>query len=1007
MANRICCASCIALVTLLAALPLAAQIGGGSIVGNVTDPSGAAIAGVRVTAVNTATNVVQGTATNDAGYYEFPLLPAGRYRLEAEAQGFQKATSAEFTLNSGTRPRLDLSLALGQVSESVEVVSSAPLVNATTTDLGVVVDRSKVDMLPLNGRNFQQLVGLQPGVVNSPSSGVGGRGGIEFHGSSALGNNLLLDGVDMTFGEINGSASDGSAGGGGLLVNTVSVEAIEEFKATGSAFSAEYGRSAGGVLNVTTKGGTNQLHGTLFEYFRNDVLDANSFFNNRSALGKPPLRWNQYGGNVGGPLKRDRVFFFFNYEGAQVRRASSKTGNTATPALLSQLKPAIRQVLEATLPSTYEPTSNPYIGFHRRNDRQRNEENTYLSRGDAELGPHRLSLRFSYNHQDFLDPQFQPVFYRVFPVRFHNAVVQDAWTLGPSLFNELRAGFNRVNLFRTETGRENYPAWITVSGTGPSSSLASYIGFITTTYTLADTLTMVRGKHSVKTGFEIREVRSVRDQGGQPTHTYNNINDLIADRANRIQVLFGGGKGLHNRNYGFYIQDDWRLNPRLQLNLGVRYEYYPPMRGAFNVASSDPYGPFIRAQEPMYRADKNNWAPRLGLVWDPAGKQKWVVRAGAGIGYLPPQAIYYYDMAFLDPALPFVTNFAPADVPEQYRSFPLSMTFVNSVAANPSLLPSSLVLARQIVDYNQRDTYAGQWNLSVQRALTSTLAVQTAYVGSRSVNLTSPRTLNLVDPRTGKRPHPEFGDIQYMENVARISYHALQVSLNQKLRRGMNFDVYYTWAKSMAYAGADSSVTFTESSVQDPDNLAGSYGPKQGELRHRFVAVYSAAIPTGEWARAGLAKALLGGWTFQGILGQRSGLPLNIVSGVDSYGNGRSSGQRPDILAGVDPYKKDSSALTWLNPAAFDNRTPVAQKRFGNLGYNALRGPSGFSYDAALHKEFAIREAHRLGFRFEMFNALNHKVLGNPNTTVTNTNFGKITSASGGRNIQLALKYRF
>src|SRR3989454_2130481 len=266
---------------------------------------GAAIGGARVTATNQSTNEALSTVSNETGYFEFPLLPAGRYVLEAENPGFERARTVEFSLNAGTRPRFDLKMVVGQVTESVEVVSAAPLVNATTADLGVVVDQSKVQALPLNGRDFQQLVGLQPGVYADPDSNQGQRGGVEFNGASAYGNNLLMDGVDMSFGEVSASASDKAAGteanatvgrfagqgiGRGSLVNTISVEAIQEFKATGSAFSAEYGRATGGGINLTTKSGTNQFHGTLFEFFRNDKLDANNFFSNRNGLPKPPKR---------------------------------------------------------------------------------------------------------------------------------------------------------------------------------------------------------------------------------------------------------------------------------------------------------------------------------------------------------------------------------------------------------------------------------------------------------------------------------------------------------------------------------------------------------------------------------------------------------------------------------------------------------------------------------------------------------------------------------------------
>ena len=409
----------------------------------------------------------------------------------------------------------------------------------------------------------------------------------------------------------------------------------------------------------------------------------------------------------------------------------------------------------------------------------------------------------------------------------------------------------------------------------------------------------------------------------------------------------------------------------------------------------------------MFRADKNNWGPRLGLVWDPTGHQKFVLRAGGGIGYVPPQPIFFYDMAFIDPALPFVTNFTPADVPVQFRSFPIPQSFINSVAANPSLLPAGLILARQIADYNSRDTYAGQWNFTLQYALTRSMAVQAAYVGSRTVKLIAPRTLNLVDPRLGRRPHPEFGDIQSMANDANISYHALQLSANQKLRHGMNFDAYYTWGKSLAYAAADSTQSFAETSMQDPTNLRNSYGPKQGDLRHRFVGVYSIEIPTGGFAKSGLTKAAFGGWTLQGILTARSGLPVNILAGRELYPNGRQDGQRPDIVYGVDPYVRNINSLVWLNSAAFDSSTPAAQRRFGSLGYNVFRGPAGLTYDAALHKVFSLTEMHRITFRFEMFNALNHPVLGNPVNSVANPNFGRITGANDGRNIQFALKYQF
>lgn len=984
-----------------------AQIGGGSLVGNLTDPAGALVAGAKITAVQVETGVRQETISNEAGYFEFPLLPAGRYRLEAEKAGFKRSATATFDLNTGTRPRFDLRLEIGQVSESVEVVAAAPLVNATTTDLGVVIGRSKVDALPLNGRNFQQLVGLQPGVVNAPSSSVGGRGGIEFNGSPAFGNNLLMDGVDMSFGENNGAGDTAAGtGGAGALINTISVEAIEEFKATGSAFSAEYGRATGGVLNVTTKSGTNELHGTAYHFFRNDKLDANSFFNNRSNLARPPLRQNQYGGNLGGPIKRERLFFFFNYEGATVRRASQIVGNVPTPALLAAVPANIRQNLDG-LPKDFTPTANPLIGLHRRNDTRTNDELTTLSRGDVQLGNHRLALRYNYNNQDFASPNLRPANRFTYPNRFHNAVIQDSWTISPSMFNELRLGFNRNDLNRNNSTLYTLPGWLEVAQVGLASDFQSQIHFTTNTYTLADNFTWIRNKHTLKAGFEIRDLRSSRLQATNPTHFFNTLDDLIADRPNTIRLTFGNpGRGQTSVQTGLFIQDDWRVSRRLQLNLGLRYEYYTPILGPFNIRGSDPFGPFAPAGTPIFAPDRNNFAPRAGLVWDVTGRQKTVLRAGGGITYAPQQPFFYYDMGFIDPRIPFNAVFAREDLPANISmAFPFPQSFASNVIANPAGLPRNLLLGRGLADYNRRDEYSGQWNMSLQHSLTESLAVQGSYVGSRALRLMAVNVPNQFQRDGGPRPRADIGDIIYREASGNSSYHALQVSVNQRLKRGLTADLYYTWAKALSYFGSDANFGTGEGTVQDFSNIAGSYGPKTSDVRHRWVFVHSYQIPTpAAWKKLNF---ILSGWAAQGIMGWRSGLPVNVTSGLDFVGNRRPAGQRPDYVSGTDPYIVNTNTMTWLNPAAFSNAIPQAQRRFGSLGFNALRGPSAFTYDAAIHKQFNLTERQRLQFRLEMFNALNHVVLSNPDGNRAGPNFGRILNGSGGRNLQLALKYVF
>ncbi|HJZ98576.1 MAG TPA: TonB-dependent receptor [Candidatus Solibacter sp.] len=979
------------------------QIGGGSIVGTVRDPSGAPVTGAKVQAHHEETNEERLVKTNAEGYYEFPLLAPGHYRLLAEAVGFEKQHGAVFELAAGTRPRIDLTLQVGSITETVEVKATVPLINTTTTDLGVVMARERIDELPLNGRNFEDLVELQAGVVNAPGSSAGARGGISFHGSTALGTNVLLDGVDMSFGEVNGTASFTSAGGPSTLVNTVSVEAVEQFKSTANAYSAEYGRAGGGVLNVTTRSGTNQFHGTLFEFFRNDKLNANDFFSNKNALGKTPLRWNQYGANFGGPIKRDRLFFFVNWEGARVKRQAQVTGNVATPALLATVKPAMREIL-SLLPTTFTPSSSIYVGTHIRDDRSTNRDDTLLARVDGIAGAHRLALRDSYNNQDYTSPNLQPSMPTVYPIRFNNVMLEDSLMLGPTAFNELRLGFNRVDLNRSPLGYRDIPA--SLSAGGVATSLSNYIHFLPTTYTIADNFTLIRGSHSVKIGLELREVRSVRDQGGPPSYSYNSITDLIADKPNTVGLSFGGSKGLRTLNTGFYVQDDWRVSKSLQINMGVRYEYSPPLKGGFNVQGSDPFGPFLKAQQPMFASDRNDFAPRLGIVWTPGGKQRTVVRAGGGISYVMPQAIFYYDMAYINPALPGVASLTAADVPAQYLLFPNVTGFQSQVQANPSLLPPTFRLSRSVADHNRRDTYVGMWNLAIQQQLTSTLAVQAAYVGQRTVKLISVRPLNLVDPATGLRQDPTLGQINFEENAARIAYHAMEVSVNQRLWRHLNYDTYFTWSKTLGYYTPDNTITFTGGGLQDPLNIAASNGPVEGAPGKAFKNVFSYALPGAGIGNKTL-RTVAGGWTLRGIIGCRSGLPVNVTSGADLAGNGRSAGQRPDAVYGIDPYAEDHNTQMWLNPAAFSTTAVRAQKRFGNLGYNALIGPSAFSMDAGLHKTFAITEHQRMTVRIESFNTLNHTVFNNPTAATNNVNFGRSLSARSPRAYQLALKYVF
>jgi outer membrane receptor protein involved in Fe transport len=1014
-----------ALVFCLAAAPSFGQITGGSFVGIVTDPSGSILVGAQVEATNVGTNVVGKTVTNAEGYYEFPLLPTGNYILSVQQSGFRRVVTGEIELHAGTKPRIDFKMVLGQVSESVEVVSQAPLVNATTTDLGVVIDSSKVRDLPLNGRTFTQLLALEPG-FNLGTSGAN-RGGVQFNGLPGLGNNWTLDGVDMSFGENNGSGI-AAVGGSGTVINTISVEAIEEFKTSSGAFSAEYGRGTGGAINVTTKSGTNKFHGTLLEYFRNDKLDANTFFSNRSGLAKPELRHNQFGGNFGGPILKNRLFFFFNYEGDRIVRGRDITGNVASPLLLSQItNPALVQFLTDFSPSSQTPTSNPLVGFHRRNDAQRVSEDTSLSRIDANLGRHRLSGRLVWNSQLVSNPQLSPVIHQLLPVPVKNWAFSDYIVISPTMSNEMRFGYNHYPISRhiAADNPDNNTfvpgvGYLTKDGRGFSAPGLTGITTVdslssdTPTYMGVDNFTWIRGAHTFKTGFEIRSTDSKRTQfGGNVVHMYNSIPDLINDNIFSLELDFGNpGRGYAYYTYAGYFQDEWKVNRRIQLNLGLRYEYYTVFSGSIGLATADPFGPRTNRGDPIWEPDRNNFAPRVGVAIDLTGKGKTVLRMGGGITYGPPQPFYYYDDAWIDARVPSFPVVNVVDIPASFKPvhFPFPNSFLQDVRDDPSKLPSGLVPGLLAPDRNRRDEYSGQWNISLQHALTNTLAVQAAYVGNRALKLYQGALLNPIDGKSGIRPHADIGPAWLQENAGRSWHHGLQVSVRQRMTKGLTLDAYYTFSKTMQYGAADSNFQ-KDGLTQDFGNIAGSVGLTPGEVKHRLTVVHSYALPTPGFAKQFAAGRLLtAGWTLQGIMDVRSGQPLNITIGRDVVGNGQGGPQRPDAVSGVDQRLHASDRLVWLNPAAYDASAPSRQARFGNLGFNTGRGPGAFSWDLAIHKTFPIGEQQRLMFRFEMFNWLNHFVPGNPVTTLSDPTFGTITGAAANttaRNIQFAMKYSF
>ncbi|MBL8229425.1 MAG: TonB-dependent receptor [Bryobacterales bacterium] len=980
----------ITFTAILALCAAFAQANLGTILGTITDPSGALIPSAQVTATNLATNESRSATTNETGYYEIPLLPPGQYKLVIEATGFKREERTGITLLTGERVRISAAMQVGSTSETIEVTEGAPLVKTDSTELGVVIDNKKIVDMPLNGRNFIQLIGLQPGVI--AGGGMGGRPGIQYGGLSVWSSTYNLDGTDASFIE---TSTPGDASGLSLI-NTISVENIQEFKVSTNSFSAETGRASAAAVNIISKSGTNQYHGTLFHFLRNEKLDARNFF--LTGQPRPPLRHNQFGGNAGGPIKRDRIFFFGGYEAVRLRRAQVITGNVPSLTLRQTAPQIYRQALDA-YPSTFTPTANPNVGLHRRNENYRDDTDTFNGRVDWLWKGHNSFFRYNYNDLDQARPQLVPTNFQIFPIRAHIATLSDTFNITPTVVNEFRLGYNRSYINRINTTFTGGQGGIAVTGLF-GDDFQSRLRFANNSYTVVDNLSSIRGKHTLRGGFEIRRVQSSRIQQQNPVHNFPNLQTFLNNDPESVRVIYGNpGVGLRQTNFGFYVQDDFRASRKLTLNLGLRYEYYTvwnEVAGRFFNTVGDPFGAWNAKGQGIYKPDRNNFAPRVGLAYDVFGNQRTVIRGGAGVYYAPVPAAHLYSQPFISPTVPFFDVIGRSDFPG------LSFPFPRAAIDNPG--SSNNIQGRTVWDYNRRDEYSMQWNFSIQQAIGKDMAVQATYAGNRGIKSFATRTTNNFDPALGRRPVPTIGEILVNENAGSSSYNSLQLSFNKRYSKGFTFDAYYTWAKAIIYHSTDGGFP-SQSILQDPDNIAGSRGLKQANPLHMFVFTGTLAIPTPALINNNLiSRTVLSGWSVQNILNIRSGLPVNIFSGRDTRGNRITNSQRPDSVPGVDWRAQNQSIGNWINRAAF---AFPATGRFGNVGYNTAFGPGVWNSDMSIFKNFKVREKAQIQFRFEMFNAFNVARFGQPVGTLTNPLFGQITTADTPREIQLALKFYF
>jgi len=1000
----------ISLFLLLAAAVLG-QVNTASIVGTVTDATGGVVPGAEVTATHTDTGASQSVESDASGSYVFSQLPIGSYVLTATASGFKTTERSGIKLDATQRVKVDIQLEIGQVTENVTVTSAPPVVNTQNTELGVLIGERQVKQLPLNGRNFAQLISLEPGTTRS-----GGR--TFFNGLTSDGVNITVDGTDAS----NPDRPSTSNFGGQTQQNILSVEFIAEFKTTTGTFSAETGRALAGGVNVITKSGTNEFHGGAYEFFRNDELDARNFF----AAQRDKLRLNQFGANGGGPIVKNRAFFFFGWERVEEVRGQQVTGDVLSSSFREELlaaNPELGPLLELQ-PTPTEPTDDPRIGFHRRSSANRNREDSFLLRLDARpLEKHHLFVSGRLLDSEASQVDLSPLNRRTFPSQDRSGTASWTWIMSPTVINEVRAGMNKQDIPRVDAafvprGIGNIDGFINTTG---QELLRSNGG----SWSLLDNLSYTTGKHSIKVGFEVRRFHNGRANFENPVYQVNSAEDLLAGRFDRVSITIGNDlTRIEEWDWGFYFQDDVRVTPTVTVNLGLRYEFFTSPKEKddmlFNVVE-DPFGPFRPRGEAIFNDDKNNWGPRGGVSWDIGGAGKNVIRAGGGVFY-SPNSFREVTALVNPPDRPFRIQIFGPEVPD-LRLPADEAAIIQDLSAFPA--PTD----RNTFDPNQRTSYSVQWSANYQRQLAKDLVAEIGYVGNRGLKLLDVQFLNErqpLGPAPGSnlefaRPNPDFGRVGFQSHSDMSVYHSLQASLRKRFSDGLQFNGHYTWGRAISIGGVDSITASGNDRLQNQiDNRRGSRGRTDFDIEHSFVFDYNWELPIESWfgTMSGLKRQLLAGWQILGITTIRSGETINVLSGFDNFGTGDAQAQRPDAVAGVESKVEGydtSPDNQFLNPAAFAD--PCASRGFprpcglfGNLGKNTETGPSFINFDFSVFKNFRLTERVNLQWRTEFFNVFNNVNFNPPSGSrirLSSANFGELTSAARPREIQFALKLTF
>lgn len=1056
-----------ALACLLTATMAWAQTDTATITGLVTDASGAAVAGAEVQAIHQANGLEYSTQSSETGNYVLTALPIGNYDLSATSEGFQTLLRPNIALNAGSRARVDVQLQVGSVTETVEVTADLPLLESETSSLGQAIENTTITQMPLNGRNYQELAVLTAGVLPSRRQNFV-EDAFSVNGAGFDQNVFTLDGAD------NNNYFSGVVVASNQAVKP-SIDAIQEFKMETHNYGAEFGRGGGAIVQVTTKSGTNAIHGTLFEFLRNEKLDANDFFN--SGRPQPPYRQNQFGATFGGPLVKDRMFYFGSYEGTRIREKLTRLSVVPTPAQVmgnfagvaavhdpaSQLDDGTRaRFTDDTIPrSRIDPIASRMIELYPEPNRSGTQNylfNPARNRDDDKIDTrfdwrasenHTIFVRYSYLNFDRLEPGNLPL-----PASGGNTAVRLSrantgvlnWTaaIGGSMVNELRVAYNRlVGGIDTATQEQLWKEF-GFQGLFDRDDINGLPVFRPSGYQnvgdrnfapdprkqdvrqIVESFSMTVGNHSLKMGANLRNfvrwsgitnfARGRFDFNGQFTRAVAGVRgggDEVADSLLGLTSAMRFSTPLNVRRHGYayetYLQDNWKVTPKLTLNLGLRYEYQSPYveqndrANNFIIDPDDsrfgtlvPTGSGVEGRS-FRKRDLNDWGPRVGLAYQVTDKT--VIRAGYGVFYVATFRLPVLADPTANP--PFYlqndirTNVASA------RSEIIIRNGVPADALNPTVIAGRSLVG--VWPFNFPNGTTNQWNFNIQQSLPGNSMFSAAYVGSNTVRTESSANLNQPEPGPGavnpRRWFPQFANITTNPAIGGANYQGLELKFERRFRTGFSILSGYTHSK-----------TLTKQLGQRTSywHLAPEKTISRQHMPQRFFAASVWDIPFGrdrKYARQGALAQIIGGWQISPIFEAQRGLPLSpSVAGNPANTTG---GQRPDRIGDGNLPRGERTPERWFDVGAF----AVPERfTFGDSAAWIIEGPGLVNLDLMISRTFAITENTQLDFRTEVFNVFNEAHFNFPNGTINRPAGGRISSTSEccpARQLQFGLKLIF